>query len=139
MTQMTVQVITPSGICYNHHAAFVLLNTVNGDLGILPRHIAVIATLNIEELKVRRVDDENHVDWIAVNGGIAEVKDNLITIVTDSAERARDIDVSRAERAKMRAEQRLKEAKAQKDIDTVKRAEIALHKALNRLNVSGHR
>ena len=48
--------------------------------------------------------DESHVDWIAVNGGIIEVKDDFITIVADSAERERDIDVSRAERAKQRAE-----------------------------------
>ena len=61
----------------------------------------------MDELKVRRVDDENHVDWIAVNGGIIEVKDDLITIVADSAERERDIDVSRAERAKQRAERDL--------------------------------
>ncbi len=40
----------------------------------------------------------------AVNGGIIEVADNVITIVADSAERARDIDISRAERAKLRAE-----------------------------------
>lgn len=139
MDHMTVQVITPSGICYDHHANFILLSTVDGELGILPNMIPTIASLKIDELKVRRIDDEKHVDWISINGGIAEVRNNLVTIVADSAERDRDIDVTRAERAKRRAENALQEAESKHDIDAAKRAEVALHRALNRLHVSGHR
>ena len=95
----------------------------------------MIAPLEVDELKVRRVDDESHVDWIAVNGGIIEVKDNLITIVADSAERERDIDVSRAERAKQRAERDLEEATKSDRIDEVQRAQVALRRALNRISV----
>lgn len=139
MDYMTVQVITPNGICYDHHAYFVLLATVDGELGVLPNMIPTIASLKIDELKVRRIDDEKHVDWISVNGGIAEVHDNLVTIIADSAERERDIDVTRAERAKRRAESELQEAENKRDVDAAKRAEVALHRALNRLNVSSHR
>lgn len=99
MAQMTVQVVTPDGLKYDHHASFIHAVTKDGQIGILPGHINLIAPLEVDELKVRRVDDESHVDWIAVNGGIIEVKDDFITIVADSAERERDIDVSRAERA----------------------------------------
>jgi len=67
------------------------------------------------------------------------LKDSLVTIVADSAERNRDIDVSRAERAKIRAEKALEVAKAEKKSDEINRAEVALHRALNRLNVSSHR
>ena len=95
----------------------------------------LIAPLEVDELKVRRVDDENHVDWIAVNGGIIEVKDDLITIVADSAERERDIDVSRAERAKQRAERDLEEATKSDRVDEVQRAQVALRRALNRISV----
>jgi len=101
----------------------------------LPGHINLIAPLEVDELKVRRVDDENHVDWIAVNGGIIEVKDDLITIVADSAERERDIDVSRAERAKQRAERDLEEATKSDRVDEVQRAQVALRRALNRISV----
>ena len=139
MDYMTVQVITPNGICYDHHAQFVLLSTVEGELGVLPNMIPTIASLKIDELKVRRIDDEDHVDWISINGGVAEVYHNVVTIVADSAERERDIDVTRAERAKRRAEAELEEAKNQHDVDAAKRAEVALHRALNRLNVSSHR
>lgn len=143
MAQMTVQVVTPDGLKYDHHASFIHAVTKDGQIGILPGHINLIAPLEVDELKVRRVDDESHVDWIAVNGGIIEVKDDFITIVADSAERERDIDVSRAERAKQRAERVLEEAtkhvleeatKSDRN-DDVQRAQIALRRALNRINV----
>ncbi|MGT2964496.1 F0F1 ATP synthase subunit epsilon [Streptococcus acidominimus] len=135
MAQMTVQIVTPDGIRYDHHAAFVLVRTTEGELGIYPGHVELIAVLAIDEIKVRRIDDENHVDWIAVNGGIIEVSKDLITIVSDSAERARDIDVSRAERAKLRAEKALEEAQNAHNIDMEKRAAIALQRAINRIRV----
>ena len=143
MAQMTVQVVTPDGLKYDHHASFIHAVTKDGQIGILPGHINLIAPLEVDELKVRRVDDESHVDWIAVNGGIIEVKDDFITIVADSAERDRDIDVSRAERAKQRAERVLEEetkrvleeaTKSDRN-DDVQRAQIALRRALNRINV----
>ncbi|MBR2545978.1 MAG: F0F1 ATP synthase subunit epsilon, partial [Erysipelotrichaceae bacterium] len=125
--------------CYDHHAYFTLLSTVDGELGVLPNMIPTIASLKIDELKVRRIDDEKHVDWISINGGIAEVLNNQVTIIADSAERDRDIDVTRAERAKRRAENELQEAESKRDIDAARRAEVALHRALNRINVSGHK
>lgn len=143
MAQMTVQVVTPDGLKYDHHASFIHAVTKDGQIGILPGHINLIAPLEVDELKVRRVDDESHVDWIAVNGGIIEVKDDFITIVADSAERERDIDVSRAERAKQRAERVLEEetkrvleeaTKSDRN-DDVQRAQVALRRALNRISV----
>ena len=143
MAQMTVQVVTPDGLKYDHHASFIHAVTKDGQIGILPGHINLIAPLEVDELKVRRVDDESHVDWIAVNGGIIEVKDDFITIVANSAERDRDIDVSRAERAKQRAERVLEEetkrvleeaTKSDRNVD-VQRAQVALRRALNRISV----
>lgn len=143
MAQMTVQVVTPDGLKYDHHASFIHAVTKDGQIGILPGHINLVAPLEVDELKVRRVDDESHVDWIAVNGGIIEVKDDFITIVANSAERDRDIDVSRAERAKQRAERVLEEetkrvleeaTKSDRN-DDVQRAQISLRRALNRINV----
>ncbi len=132
---MTVQIVTPDGLKYDHHANFVLVKTTDGELGIMTNHENIIAPLDVHEMKVRRIDDDSHVDRIAVNGGIIEVQNNLITIVADSAERERDIDVSRAERAKLRAERDIQEAEAQHRIDEVQRAKIALQRALNRINV----
>ena len=80
MSQMNVQIVTPDGLVYDHRAAFVSVKTIDGELGILPRHINTIAVLAVDQVKVRRIDDEKHIDWIAVNGGIIEVADNVITI-----------------------------------------------------------
>ena len=54
----------------DHHASFVSVRTLDGEMGILPRHQNMIAVLAVDEVKVKRVDDDSHVNWIAVNGGI---------------------------------------------------------------------
>ena len=135
MAQLTVQIVTPDGLVYDHHASYVSVRTLDGEMGILPRHENMIAVLAVDEVKVKRVDDENHVNWIAVNGGVIEVANGVVTIVADSAERARDIDVSRAERAKLRAEREIEEAQDKNLIDQERRAKIALQRAINRINV----
>ena len=135
---LTVNVVTPSGLVYDHHAVIDVAKTPGGEIGILPQHAPIIVPLNIDEVRVKRTDSDTHVDWIAVNGGVMEVRDNLITIIADSAEREREIDVTRAERAKQRAERMIKEAKENADVDELRRATVALHRALNRINVSRH-
>ena len=135
---LDVNVVTPSGVVYEHRAKMVVAKTPEGDLGILPRHAPIIAPLAIDEVRIKRTDSEEHVDWMAVNGGVIEVRDNIVTIIADSAERERDIDVPRAERAKRRAEKLIHEAKEQDDIDELRRATVALHRAINRINVAKH-
>lgn len=138
MDYLTVNVVTPNGLVYDHHAKIVVANTVSGEIGIMPRHAPIIAPLVIDEVRVKRTDTDTHVDWIAVNGGIMEVRDNVVSIIADSAERERDIDVPRAERAKQRAEKMIEEAKQSDDVDQLRRATVALHRAINRINVSKH-
>jgi len=108
MAHLTVQIVTPDGLVYDHHASFVSVRTLDGD---------------------------THVNWIAVNGGIIEIANDIITIVADSAERARDIDISRAQRAKLRAEREIEEAQDKHLIDQERRAKVALQRAINRINV----
>ncbi|MDR1568669.1 MAG: F0F1 ATP synthase subunit epsilon [Streptococcaceae bacterium] len=138
MGVMTVNVVTPDGLVYDHHASLVIAKTLSGEVGVLAGHIPLIAPLVIDEVKVRRADSDTHVDWIAVNGGVIEVRNNLVTILADSAERERDIDLSRAERAKVRAEKLIEEANRVHNIDQLKRAEVSLHRAINRINVAKH-
>lgn len=136
MAQLTVQIVTPDGLVYDHHASYVSVRTLDGEMGILPRHENMIAVLAVDEVKVKRIDDKDHVNWIAVNGGVIEIANDMITIVADSAERARDIDISRAERAKLRAERAIEEAQDKQHlIDQERRAKIALQRAINRINV----
>ena len=135
---LTVSIVTPNGIVYEHHAKLVVVRTTNGELGILPKHAPIIVPLTINEVRIKRIDSDNHVDWIAVNGGIMEVRDNQVSIIADSAERAREIDLSRAELAKERAESRIAQAQEQQDKVSLNRATVALHRAVNRIKVSKH-
>lgn len=138
MDALTVNVVTPDGLMYDHHATIIVAKTTDGEIGILPKHAPIIVPLAIDEVRVKRADSDTHVDWIAVNGGIMEVRDNIVSIIADSAERERDIDVSRAERAKIRAERMIEKAKENENSDELLRATVALHRAINRINVSKH-
>ena len=109
MSQMNVQIVTPDGLVYDHHAAFVSVKTIDGELGIFYLIISIPLRFWCRPSKGSSVDDDKHIG-IAVKGGIIEVADNVITIVADSAERARDIDISRAERAKLRAEKAIEKS-----------------------------
>ncbi|MDR0297399.1 MAG: F0F1 ATP synthase subunit epsilon [Streptococcaceae bacterium] len=139
---MAIQVITPDGLIYDHHATYITARTTAGEIGILPDMISTIADLKVDELTVRRPEDKHilnkEVDYVAVNGGVIEIHKSVVTVIADSAERARDIDLPRAERAKVRAEKEIETATAEHREDDVARAEIALHRALNRISVSKH-
>ncbi|AXX64680.1 F0F1 ATP synthase subunit epsilon [Bombilactobacillus bombi] len=134
-----VNIVTPDGQVYSHHSRRLIARATDGDLGILANHLPLIATLQIAEVRSLRADNDNREDEIAVNGGYLEFKDNVATIIADSAERARDIDLRRARYAKERAEKRIKKAEQTHDIDDRQRAQVALARAINRINVSQHR
>ncbi|MBE9389476.1 F0F1 ATP synthase subunit epsilon [Vagococcus salmoninarum] len=137
MAKLKVEVVTPNGLSYTNQAAqLVVVRTVDGDLGIMPNHAPIIVPLKIDEVRVKNSRDSSEQDIIAINGGIMEVRDNVVTIIADSAEKPSEIDVLRAEKAKERAEATIEEAKKEHDIDQLKRAEVALSRAINRINVS---
>jgi F-type H+-transporting ATPase subunit epsilon len=92
----------------------------------------LLATLGVGEVTYRVGRDEHHV---AVSGGFAEVRNDKVIILADSAEAPADIDRARAERARDRAEARLT-GRSQDEIDYT-RASAALARALNRLQVAG--
>lgn len=138
MSEMQVNIVTPAGIVYNHQAKRVIAKAVDGEIGILPEHIPIIVPLTIHSVRVQRVSIDTE-DWIAVNGGVMEVRDNVCSIIADSAERARDIDIERAMTAKQRAEEELRKSEAIENKNHSKRAEISLRKAVNRISVSKHK
>ncbi|MDO1604992.1 F0F1 ATP synthase subunit epsilon [Lactobacillus sp. YT155] len=137
---LTVNVVTPDGLVYSHHATLIVAKAVDGDVGIMANHEPIIAPLKISELRLKRIDNPHHEDAIAINGGFLEFSNNTVTIVADSAERARDIDLRRAEYAKQKAEETLqKTTEEQSDDNAKEKARIALLRAINRINVSNHK
>lgn len=122
---ITVSIVTPDGKVYDHSADMLVVSTKAGQLGIMANHLPVIATLAVDETRVKYDDKE---DSIAVNGGFLEFSNNTATIVADSAECSDDIDVARAESARKRAEQRIAEAQQAHDKDSLLRAQVALRR-----------
>lgn len=131
MKTLTVSVVTPDGPVLEEDYEMVVAKSKTGELGILPDHIPLVTPLEISAIRLKR---DNQTSRIAVSGGLLEVNSNKVTILAQSAEKAQDIDVQRAMEAKKRAERRL-QAKDE-DIDR-KRAELALNRAINRIDIAG--
>ncbi|GEP22529.1 MAG: F0F1 ATP synthase subunit epsilon [Lentilactobacillus diolivorans] len=130
---ITVSIVTPDGKVYDHTADMIVVSTQSGQLGIMANHVPVIATLAVDETRVKYDDNE---DEIAVNGGFIEFSNNVATIVADSAENQSDIDVARAQNARQRAEKLIAQARQKHDQASLDRAQIALRRAINRINTA---
>ncbi|TSO26114.1 F0F1 ATP synthase subunit epsilon [Lactobacillus sp. LL6] len=132
----TVNVVTPDGLIYSHRTSIIDMRAIDGQRSIMYGHVPILTPLAIGDVRVKRSREmNNRVDHIAVNGGYMEFSNNTATIIADSAERARNIDVSRAQAAKERAEKHLKEAREKHDERSLERAQVALRRATNRINV----
>ena len=131
-----VNVVTPDGVVFSHHCSIVEMRAIDGQRSIMYNHLPILTPLSIGEIKVKRSREMNEVvNHIAVSGGYFEFSDNVATIIADSAERSNKIDVSRAEAARKRAQDALKEAKATHDQRSLERAQVALRRAVNRISV----
>ncbi|MFD2629355.1 F0F1 ATP synthase subunit epsilon [Oceanobacillus kapialis] len=129
MKTLTVSVVTPDGPVLEEDYEMVSCKAETGELGILPGHIPLVAPLTISAVRLKRNNGE---DRLAINGGFMEVRPDKVTILAQSAEKPSDINIARAEEAKSRAERRLQ---SKQDNVDFQRAELALKRALNRLDV----
>ena len=125
-----LEVITPDAAVLHEDVDFVLVRALDGDLGIMPNHAPLIASLSIWPLCY---DKGGKRQYVTVASGFLEVHDNTVTVITPASEKPEDIDVDLAKSAEKRAEDRLAAHVA--DIDTT-RAEAALQRALRRLDVA---
>jgi F-type H+-transporting ATPase subunit epsilon len=107
----------------------VLLPGELGQMGILPNHAPLLSTLRFGILTVRYEGQEEH---FTVAGGVAEVQPDIVTILADAAENVEEIDVTRAEAARQRAEEILKQGPPP-DTDTYLKMEAALKRSNLRL------
>jgi F-type H+-transporting ATPase subunit epsilon len=134
MKTIKVSIVTPDGPVYESDVEMVIAKAQSGELGILPGHIPMVAPLAIGVVRLKTAGGKQD-DLVAVSGGILEVRPEKVTILAQAAEKAENIDVERAQRAKERAEQRMRDQKAE-HVD-FRRAELALQRAINRLTVTG--
>jgi F-type H+-transporting ATPase subunit epsilon len=126
----TVRIVTPRGLYRDFNVSILNVVTTEGQLGILRNHMPLVAILMISMLSTQEEDGRHR---YAISGGTLYFKDNVATIMTDAVERSDEIDIERAQRAKQRAEERIKTVAEEQDL---MRAQIALQRALNRINTA---
>jgi F-type H+-transporting ATPase subunit epsilon len=129
-TQLDLQIVTPERLIVHEQVDEVEIPGSEGYFGVLPGHTPLLASLAVGELWYRKGQEKS---YLSIAFGFAEVLPDRVTILARLAERAEDIDVSRAEAAKKRAEERLTQPTSDFDYE---RARIALMKSLMRLQVS---
>jgi len=126
-----LKIIAPERIFYDDDVSMIELNTVEGEIGILPQHIPLTTIVAPGILTITK---DGTTSEAALLDGFMEVEKTSVTILAEACEWPDEIDANRAEEARIRAERRIKSGA---DEINLTRAEIALKKALIRLNVKG--
>jgi F-type H+-transporting ATPase subunit epsilon len=130
MDTFQLEIVTPEKMVVRDAAEEMQIPGKNGYHGILPGHAPLITELAVGEITYRAGGYTHH---LAVAWGFAEVLPDKVTVLAETAERAEEIDVRRAQEAKQRAEEHLKSANPETDFN---RAAIALQRAETRLDVA---
>lgn len=125
------ELTTPNRLLVSEEVNEVVIPGALGYFGVLPSHAPFLSTVGIGEVSYRKGREEH---FLAVCGGFAEVGPERVILLTESANLPQEIDRTRAERAKQRAEERLA-GRSSEEIDYT-RALAALNRALTRLRVA---
>ncbi len=128
--KLFLEVVTPQKSVVSEEVEIVVAPGSEGEFGALKGHTTFLTSLKLGTLRYKGADGKEK--FVFINGGFAEVLPQKVTILAESAERRKDIDVERAMKAKERAEKRL--AAKTPDTDLI-RAEAALRRALYRLKL----
>jgi F-type H+-transporting ATPase subunit epsilon len=125
-----LEVVTAERMVFSDDVNMIVAWGAEGQLGILPHHAPLMTMLRPGDLLIRKGNEE---EYLAISGGFLEVHPDKVLILADACERAEEIDVSRAEAAKRRAEDMLKARPPEVDAAA---AEAALRRSLARLKVA---
>ena len=131
MGTLFLEVVTPEKVVISQEVDMVVAPGTEGEFGILPEHINFLSGIVPGELRFTYGDKQ---EYMAVASGFAEVSDNKVSILVDSAEKAQDINAERAQKAMDRAKKRLYKDRDKEDTDFL-RAEMALKKSIARIKV----
>jgi len=126
------KIVTPERVVFEEEVDQVTLPTQEGEITVLPNHIPLISVLQAGELVAKKDSEEIA---MAVSGGMVEVQKNELTVLADTAERAEEIDLARAEEARRRAE-KLKEEKVRADETEYAAVAATFEKNLARIKVA---
>ncbi len=134
MKKIKFKIVTPEKVVLEKEIFQAIIPTVDGEVTILPNHRSYIAGIKAGEILVKCVDEKEQDCAMAVSGGFIEFANNKLVVLADTAERAEDLDLARAEEAKKMAE----ELKKQKITDENQYAMVAaqLEKEMARVKVA---
>ncbi len=130
MATFRLEVVTAERMVFSDDVNMIVAWGTEGQLGILPHHAPLMTMLRPGDLLIRKDNEE---EYLAISGGFLEVRPDKVVILADTCERAEEIDVTRAEAAKRRAEEMLKGRPPEVDAAA---AEAALRRSLARLKVA---
>ncbi len=131
MAKLLFEIVTAERLVHSDEVDLVVVPGIDGEMAVLPNHAPIMTMLKPGELIVRKDGEDTS---IFVSGGFFELMNNKITILADSAERAEEIDIARAEEARKRAEGSIA-MRAATGVDAA-RAEAALRRSMMRLKVA---
>ncbi|MBI3193239.1 MAG: F0F1 ATP synthase subunit epsilon [Ignavibacteriae bacterium] len=126
------EIVTPQRVVFKGDVESFTAPGSLGSFQVLVNHAPLLSAIGVGETKMR--DKQGNEIHYATSGGFVEVMNNRVVMLAESAECSNEIDVSRAEKAKSRAKDRLEQHP--KEID-VERARAALARAMNRLKIAG--
>jgi F-type H+-transporting ATPase subunit epsilon len=128
-----LEVVTPEKSVVSEEVQIVMAPGTLGEFGVLSGHTPFLTTLKTGALKYK--DESGRERFVFVSSGFAEALPDRVTVLAESAERRKDIDIQRAKAAVERAEKRLREQAKEADIDFL-RAKAALLRAINRIQLA---
>lgn len=128
-----LQIISPTRIFFDGDVDMVEMKTTEGEIGVLAGHIPLTAILEPGVLRIKQQDGTKEA---ALHDGFVEIQKDKVTVLAESCEWPDEIDMERANEARERAENRIRSGRT--DVDMV-RAELALKKALTRINLAGRK
>ena len=128
-------IYTPRGKKVQLETELLSIGATDGRRGLLPGHMPIVLTIEASRMSTLQKGRRRH---FAVGPGVLYLKNDVATILVDSFESQEEIDVERAKAAKERAEGRIAKSKTEGANVDLKRAEVALKKALNRISVSAY-
>ncbi len=130
---LKLEVVTPEKSVVSEEAQIVMAPGSLGEFGVLIGHTPFLTTLKIGTIRYK--DAGGTEKYVFVNSGFAEALPDKVTVLAESAERRKDIDIERAKAAMERAEKRLDEDRSKEDIDFY-RARVALTRAVERVKLA---
>jgi F-type H+-transporting ATPase subunit epsilon len=131
--KLMLEVVTPERIVVNEEVDEVVLPGLEGEFGVLPGHIPFLTALKVGEMHYRHGTEMEH---LAVSWGYVEVAADTVKVLAETAERATEIDMDRAEMARNEAEKILT---AGKDDSDYEQAKVKLEKSVIRVQVAGRK